>query len=281
MDPTPRLAPLPPKAWPAAMREALAALRPPDADPAAAAARRDGSKGLNALGTFAHHPELTRAFFTFNGHVLFSSTISPRHARAARAPGRGAARRRLRVGPARRARRRRRPHRRGDRAGARGSRRAGVGAARRRPGASRRRAARRRARSATPPGRRSPPSSTRSSSSTSCSPSAPTRSSPCSSAPSASSSTTTSIRLLGGCRATRAASCDDSVRRSPGEEEAAGAVFRPSRWRHDLRLGRGDDSARGGTARCRHVSWMGPRRRPSSAGRARRCSRLPRRRSSR
>ncbi len=60
------------------MREAMAALRvsnprhpfPPRDD------RRP--KGLNALGTLALHPELTRAFHTFNGHVLFGTTLSPR-----------------------------------------------------------------------------------------------------------------------------------------------------------------------------------------------------------
>jgi alkylhydroperoxidase family enzyme len=33
---------------------------------------------LNALGTLARHPQLTRAYHTFNGHVLFASTLSPR-----------------------------------------------------------------------------------------------------------------------------------------------------------------------------------------------------------
>jgi alkylhydroperoxidase family enzyme len=33
---------------------------------------------LNALGLLARHPDLTRAFNTFNGHILFSSTLSPR-----------------------------------------------------------------------------------------------------------------------------------------------------------------------------------------------------------
>jgi len=73
----PRLAPLAPKDWPPAMRDALAAMRPPSTTPAPAR-REDRPKGLNALGTFAHHPELTKAFLTFNGHVLFASTISAR-----------------------------------------------------------------------------------------------------------------------------------------------------------------------------------------------------------
>jgi alkylhydroperoxidase family enzyme len=77
MDPRSRLAPLPPTEWPPAMRDALAALRPPSA--AQQPAREGRSKGLNALGAFAHHPELARAFFAFNAHVLFGSTISARH----------------------------------------------------------------------------------------------------------------------------------------------------------------------------------------------------------
>ncbi len=30
------------------------------------------------LGTLAHHPELTRAYHTLNGHLLFATTLSPR-----------------------------------------------------------------------------------------------------------------------------------------------------------------------------------------------------------
>jgi alkylhydroperoxidase family enzyme len=33
---------------------------------------------LNALGTLARHPALTRAYHTFNGHILFATTLSPR-----------------------------------------------------------------------------------------------------------------------------------------------------------------------------------------------------------
>ena len=35
-------------------------------------------KGLNVLGTLARHPALATAFHTFNGHVLFATTLSPR-----------------------------------------------------------------------------------------------------------------------------------------------------------------------------------------------------------
>jgi 4-carboxymuconolactone decarboxylase len=61
------------------MQDALAALRPPN--PRHPFPPRDPSrpKGLNALGLLAHHPALTTAYHTFNGHVLFASTISPRH----------------------------------------------------------------------------------------------------------------------------------------------------------------------------------------------------------
>jgi alkylhydroperoxidase family enzyme len=73
-----RIPPLPPDEWPEAMGDALAALRPPE--PRHPLPSRDPSrpKGLNALGLLAHHPALTRAFNTFNGHVLFATTLSPR-----------------------------------------------------------------------------------------------------------------------------------------------------------------------------------------------------------
>lgn len=38
----------------------------------------DRPKGLNILGVLARHPELTRAYHTFNGHVLFATTLTPR-----------------------------------------------------------------------------------------------------------------------------------------------------------------------------------------------------------
>ena len=74
----PRLAPLPPADWPPAMRDALAALRPPEPRHPLPPRGGDRPKGLNVLGTLAHHPQLARAFHTFNGHVLFATTLSPR-----------------------------------------------------------------------------------------------------------------------------------------------------------------------------------------------------------
>jgi alkylhydroperoxidase family enzyme len=74
----PRIHPLAPAEWPLEMRAALAALRPPV--PRHPFPRQDEArpKALNALGTLARHPALAQAFHTFNGHVLFASTLSPR-----------------------------------------------------------------------------------------------------------------------------------------------------------------------------------------------------------
>jgi alkylhydroperoxidase family enzyme len=74
----PRIPPLPPEQWPDEMGPALAALRPPDARHPFPPRRDDRPKGLNALGTLARYPALTRAYHTLNGHVLFASTLSPR-----------------------------------------------------------------------------------------------------------------------------------------------------------------------------------------------------------
>ena len=60
------------------MRDALAALRVEN--PRHPFPPRDESrpKGLNVLGTFANHPELARAYHSFNGHVLFGTTLTVR-----------------------------------------------------------------------------------------------------------------------------------------------------------------------------------------------------------
>ena len=60
------------------MRDAMAALRPPNPRHPFPEPDPNRPKGLNALGTFAQHPELARAYNTFNGHVLFASHLSPR-----------------------------------------------------------------------------------------------------------------------------------------------------------------------------------------------------------
>ena len=75
---TPRIPPLPPKAWSSEMSEALAALVPPNPRHPLPVQDPSRPKGLNILGTLAQHPALARAYHTFNGHVLFGSTIAPR-----------------------------------------------------------------------------------------------------------------------------------------------------------------------------------------------------------
>jgi alkylhydroperoxidase family enzyme len=72
-----RISPLPPKEWPQEMRAALAALRPPNPRHPFPE-QKDRPKALNALGTLARHPALAQAFHTFNGYILFASTLSPR-----------------------------------------------------------------------------------------------------------------------------------------------------------------------------------------------------------
>jgi alkylhydroperoxidase family enzyme len=73
-----RLPPLPVKEWPPEMRDAIAALTPPEPRHPLPQRRPDRPKGLNVLGLLAHHPALTRAYHTFNGQVQFATTLSTR-----------------------------------------------------------------------------------------------------------------------------------------------------------------------------------------------------------
>ena len=74
----PRIPPLPPEDWPAGMRDALAAMRPPNPRYPFPKQEPGRPKGRNVLGLLAQHPELARAYNTFNGHVQFASTMAPR-----------------------------------------------------------------------------------------------------------------------------------------------------------------------------------------------------------
>lgn len=74
----PRITPLPPRQWPEEMRDAMAALRPPQVRQAIPERRDDRPKALNSLGTMARYPALARAYHTFNGHVLYATTLSAR-----------------------------------------------------------------------------------------------------------------------------------------------------------------------------------------------------------
>lgn len=72
-----RVDPLHPKEWPPQMRDALAAMNPPvRRHPPLPTEGRP--KGLNVLGALAYHPELAKAFFTFNGHLLSATSLTPR-----------------------------------------------------------------------------------------------------------------------------------------------------------------------------------------------------------
>jgi alkylhydroperoxidase family enzyme len=71
-----RIEPLPLKQWPKEMRQVLAALEPPGAP--AKLSPEGRSKALNTLGTYAHHTTLSQAYFTFNGHILSTTTLSGR-----------------------------------------------------------------------------------------------------------------------------------------------------------------------------------------------------------
>lgn len=75
---TSRLAPIPPGEWPEEMAGALAALRPPRPRHEPPRRRPEDPKGLNLLGTMAHHPDAARAYHTLCGHVLFGTTLSER-----------------------------------------------------------------------------------------------------------------------------------------------------------------------------------------------------------
>jgi AhpD family alkylhydroperoxidase len=74
----PRIPPVPLPEWPAQMRQALAVLHPPNPRHPPTERRPGDPKGLNVLGTLAHHPELAQAFNTFNGHVLSATTLTGR-----------------------------------------------------------------------------------------------------------------------------------------------------------------------------------------------------------
>src|SRR5260370_799151 len=72
----PRISPRPTADWDADVRDALAALRPPESARRPSEPRRERPSS-NILGIFSWHPALAKAFFTFNNH-LFRSTLSAR-----------------------------------------------------------------------------------------------------------------------------------------------------------------------------------------------------------
>ena len=73
----PRITPLPRDEWTDEVTQGIAALMPPGVD-RPLRRRKGGPKALNALGTLARHPQLLRAYHTFNGHILYTTSLSPR-----------------------------------------------------------------------------------------------------------------------------------------------------------------------------------------------------------
>jgi alkylhydroperoxidase family enzyme len=59
------------------MREAMTKLAPAGSQGRAAATRRRPG-AANVLGAMAHHPDLAKAFYTFNGHLLNATTLTAR-----------------------------------------------------------------------------------------------------------------------------------------------------------------------------------------------------------
>ncbi|MBX7446922.1 carboxymuconolactone decarboxylase family protein [Mycolicibacterium sp. 3033] len=71
-----RIEPLTAKAWSTKMRDALAVMAPADAR--YALSNKGRPSGFNILGTMAHHPQLARAFFTLQAHLLLTTTLTER-----------------------------------------------------------------------------------------------------------------------------------------------------------------------------------------------------------
>ena len=72
-----RIEPLPIQAYSAEMHAAMSTLQPNDSrhQPVHTSGR---PKPRNLLGVMARHPVLARAYFTFNGHLLHSTTLDTR-----------------------------------------------------------------------------------------------------------------------------------------------------------------------------------------------------------
>lgn len=73
-----RITPRPVADWPPEMQGALAAFRPTASDATPSPPRKGRRDPGNLIGTFACYPELAKAYLTFNGHILFNSSLSAR-----------------------------------------------------------------------------------------------------------------------------------------------------------------------------------------------------------
>ena len=78
-EPAPRITPLLPPAWDEVILDALGAF-PRGLEFVLSRWKAGGvdARGMNVLGTFAHHPPLAKAFLTFNAHVSGASTLPVR-----------------------------------------------------------------------------------------------------------------------------------------------------------------------------------------------------------
>jgi AhpD family alkylhydroperoxidase len=74
-----RITPRPVTDWPPTMQDALAAFRPATSDGTPSPSKKGRRDPGNLIGTFACYPELAKAYLTFNGHILFSSSLSARN----------------------------------------------------------------------------------------------------------------------------------------------------------------------------------------------------------
>jgi alkylhydroperoxidase family enzyme len=74
-----RVEPIPPRQWPHDMSKALAAAyRPSNPRHPVSPLEPSSPKGLNLMGTLAHHPDLTTAYNHLISHALYFTTITPR-----------------------------------------------------------------------------------------------------------------------------------------------------------------------------------------------------------
>jgi 4-carboxymuconolactone decarboxylase len=76
-EPTPRIVPVLPSDWDAAVHEAVSAF-PSGRDFVLARWQSGGAQGMYGLGVMLRHPALAKAFLTFNNHIATASTVSKR-----------------------------------------------------------------------------------------------------------------------------------------------------------------------------------------------------------
>ncbi|MCK9900400.1 carboxymuconolactone decarboxylase [Parafrankia colletiae] len=73
-----RLSPLPKSDWSPELNDYIESFRAANRKNNPLGQRRTRPAGANLLGTLASYPALAQAFLTFNGHVLYGSTLSNR-----------------------------------------------------------------------------------------------------------------------------------------------------------------------------------------------------------